>query len=473
MPLFPTQPLASWSEGRWHGSVPRFVRGFSIDSRTLQPGDLFVALTTEKRDGHEYIAAAADRGAAAALVRAVDTRVKLPQLRVEDSQAALQVIARRHRETFAGPVIGITGSCGKTSTKEILARLLGGKEVHRTPGNLNNRLGVPLSLLGIDPMVHHSAVIEAGAGAPDDIAILAGLIRPTSAIITGVGPAHLETLGTLDDVAREKASLGKAVPPSGLVLFPQACLAYPHFDHFLGQSVASASEGRPLVPRRRIHRAFYRVAPAESGNPRESRLWIRQAPAPYGLFTVPWMTAGMMENCVLAITMARWLGVSDDRIARRLGEWRPGMRRGELLRCGESQYYVDCYNANPQSMQDALEAFRRCFGDDQPRLYVLGCMAELGAQSDRFHEELGRSLPLREHDRAIVMGDEALALARGLRDAGAGNGQIRIAECAAEARGEVTGFHGSVFLKGSRIHQLETVLPEACIPFDQPESVAC
>jgi UDP-N-acetylmuramoyl-tripeptide--D-alanyl-D-alanine ligase len=213
MPTFAPQILAAWTGGRWTRLPEAPLTGFSADSRQLRPGQAFVALKTGRRDGHGFLAEAGRAGAVAALVAAAQADAALPQLVVPDPLTALQAIAREHRRSFAGPVIGISGSAGKTSTKDLLARLLGGERggVLATEGNLNNHLGVPLTLLRLDPRAHAFAVIEAGISAPGEMAALAAMIEPDAAVITLVAPAHLEALGGIEGVAREKALLPAAV----------------------------------------------------------------------------------------------------------------------------------------------------------------------------------------------------------------------------------------------------------------------
>src|SRR5471032_1278003 len=180
MPTFAPAQLASWTGGRWTTPPGAPLTGFAIDSRAVRAGEIFVALKTEKRDGHEFLAAAQAAGAGAALVATPNPSLKLPQLVVRDPLAAFQAIAREHRRAFRGKVVGISGSAGKTSTKELLTLVLGGAAsgVLATEGNLNNHLGVPLTLTRLDPAAHKFAVVEAGVSAPGEMPPLAAMIRP-------------------------------------------------------------------------------------------------------------------------------------------------------------------------------------------------------------------------------------------------------------------------------------------------------
>ena len=154
MPNFKPDKLRAWTSGEWKSGVPSTISGFSCDTRTLQPGELFIAIKTENRDGHDFLVKAKNAGASGALVARFSPNLPLPQLLVKDSLDALHRMAAHHRQEFHGPVIGVTGSCGKTSTKELLALLLGDNQVHRNRENYNNHLGVPLTLLEIDPQNH-------------------------------------------------------------------------------------------------------------------------------------------------------------------------------------------------------------------------------------------------------------------------------------------------------------------------------
>ena len=213
MPEFPPSLLAAWTGGRWTAQPVSSLSGFTIDTRQLRSGQVFVALKTGKRDGHDFLATAEMSGASAAIVSTPAEGLRLPQLVVADPLKAFHAIAREHRRLFKGPVIGISGSAGKTSTKNLLALLLGGAEagVLATEGNLNNHLGVPLTLTRLDPSAHHFAVVEAGISAPREMAPLAAMIEPDIAIVTLVAPAHTAELGGLGGVAAEKAVLPAAV----------------------------------------------------------------------------------------------------------------------------------------------------------------------------------------------------------------------------------------------------------------------
>lgn len=452
---YSAQELQDWSCGRWTRQPSAPVRGFAFDSRTIKEGELFICLTSERRDGHDFIPAAAAAGAAGALVRAPRADVGLPQLVVEDPLRALAAMAAAHRRRFAGPVIGITGSCGKTSTKDLLSLLLGGPlDVHATQGNFNNLIGVPITLLGLDPTVHRAAVIEAGINQPGEMAALAAMIQPTHSVVTLLAPAHLEQLGDLRGVAREKGELVKVVPHSGAVVAPASCLLYEPFHELAAPLFTAAEEGDESVSGASVR---FRVEQQTS----KTVLHIRRDDIRQ-IYTLRKVSAGMAANAVLAIEMATLLGVSDPEIQDRLMTWKPGQYRGEVVECGPTRFYVDCYNANPAAMEDSLALFQDLAADAERRLYVLGCMAELGTESVHFHRDLGRRVKLGAGDRMFITGgDEVEALREGLLAAGNQPEQIRTFSNIGEIAGEVAGFDGFVFIKGSRAYGLESLLARA------------
>ena len=459
MPAFTAEQLARWTGGRWHGDPRAPLTGFHFDSRLLAPGEVFVALRTPVRDGHAFIGAAAAAGAGAALVREADPAVILPQLVVADPLAAWHIIAREHRRTFPGPVIGISGSAGKTSTKDLLALLLGGAAsgVAATEGNLNNHLGVPLTLTRLDPSRHRCAIIEAGINAPGDMDPLAAMIEPDLAIITMIGAAHIEALGGLEGVAREKSRLPAATRPPGFALFTLETAAFGPFAALGGRKLVleRADVVRPAEPP--PDRAYFAVT--QRGG--ETALAIAIGPPPPLAFTMPRVSDGMARNAALAICAAWRLGVPRDALQARLSAWRPGAMRGEVRRSGERLLYVDCYNANPDSMADALAAFQSVAPAGEARLYLLGGMEELGPEAPRHHRALGRSLVLRRSDRVLVVGPFAAEVVAGLREAGAASGQMEEIREAAAAGPVLAAWRGAVFVKGSRRHRMEAALAAA------------
>jgi UDP-N-acetylmuramoyl-tripeptide--D-alanyl-D-alanine ligase len=449
MPTFAHDKLAAWTGGRWTRSPGAVLTGFTQDTRALGAGQVFVALKTERRDGHDFLGEAQAKGAAAALVGRTITGTSLPQLVVTDPLAAFQRIAREHRREFHGPLIGVSGSAGKTSTKDLLQLLLGGlPRVYATEGNLNNHIGVPLTLTRLDPAVHAAAVVEAGVNMPGEMTGLAEMIEPDHSVITLVGPAHLERLGTVETVAFEKSRLPAANREGGLAVFPVGCWQFEPFRVLANPLVlVPANEDMVKVAARTIRFTVLH-------RPERTEVTLE----PKRTFVLCRVSGGMAQNAALALALASELGVTDAELQTRLGGWQPSKWRGELLRVGDALVYCDFYNANPASMQDAIAAFASLVRPELPRLYVLGCMEELGPGSVDYHRQLGRSLVLRPGDFLFVLGAQAAAVRQGLLENGNDAAQIAVIEDVAPVRERLAGFKGAAFLKASRRYQLETVL---------------
>ena len=449
MPTFAADKMAAWTGGRWTRPPGGAVTGFSQDTRQLATGQVFVALKTGKRDGLDFLPEAKTRGATAALVSRESKTVTLPQLIVADPLRALQRIAREHRREFHGTVVGVSGSVGKTSTKDLLGLLLGGAStVLATEGNLNNHLGVPLTLTRLDPAIHLAAVIEAGISGPGEMQPLADMIEPEHSLITLVAPAHLEKLGSLDGVALEKSHLPAANRPGGQAVFPASCWAFEPFRALANplvlvpESEAMTKAGGRTMKFNVLHRPD-RTEVTLAGKRR---------------FVLRRVSNGMAQNAALALALGGELGVQDTVLQARLADWSPSKWRGELRAFGDATVYCDFYNANPAAMTDAIDAFNSAVPADLPRLYVLGCMEELGHASVLYHRQLGRLLHLRRGDFLFALGDQAAALREGLLENGNDPAQVAVIAGLAPVRERLAGFKGAVFLKGSRRYQLETVL---------------
>ncbi len=473
MPTFGPKKISQWANSRWKGRVVRPITGFSIDTRNLQPGEIFVALKTSRRDGHDFLVHATQRGASGAIVSQVNPNIGLPQLPVDDPLDALQSIAASWRQEFDGPVIGITGSVGKTSTKDLLALLLGEEGVHRTEENFNNQIGVPLSLLAIFPDRHRCAVVEAGANAPGELETLAKIIDATASLITGVAPTHLEGFGSVEQIAREKAFLGCYTRPDGSVIFPHYCTQFSSFNNFPATSIILTPENTAGPINLPASQVVYWTEKRGSTPAGGCRLTLRQSPQGEKRFELPPVSPGMVCNAALAIVMAGRMGVTDTEIQERLDRWQPASLRGEFIQYGKTLFYVDCYNASPVSMVDAFASFELNTSPELPRLYILGCMAELGAQSPELHREVGEQLKLRPGDKALICGEDASSLRQGLLDAGNLEEQLTVLESPEDARSELASFEGSVLLKGSRIYRLENLLPGTELDLEVENKKAC
>jgi len=462
-PLMDLDEIARGAGGEASGARVA-VSGVTTDSRAVLAGDLFVALVGERFDGHDYVAQALERGAAAALVsRAV--AVGVPQVLVADTRLALGRLAAHWRARFSLPVAALTGSNGKTTVKDMVAAILathcgGGETVLATEGNLNNFLGVPLTLVRLESGVTRHAVVEAGINMPGEMRGLATMIQPDHALVTLVAPAHLERLGSVETVAHEKSELLRWLPAGGLAVVPWAAWEYPCFRHCGAAAcvaVPAGIEPAPSAERTRFvvftvqHAAAHTEVALHAGGPAR-RFRLRR------------VSDGMAQNAVLALLLASALGVSDEQMQRRLEGWEPARLRGELRECDGRPLYLDCYNANPASMADALAVFQQLAPANLPRLYLLGGMEELGAAAADYHRRLGAGLRLRECDRVAVLGPFAAAVEEGLLAAGNARSQVTVAASLEEVRGPLAEFRGAVFVKGSRRFQLESLFSVPSVP---------
>lgn len=445
MPIFSSSELATWTQGRWT-AAPTSVRGFSIDTRTLFQGEVFVALRTARRDGHQYLPEARQRGATGAMVAEVQADA-LPQLVVDDPAVALRRLALAWRQRFTGPVVGVTGSVGKTSTKELLGAMLGSAALV-TEANLNNLLGVPLTLLRLDSQIHRFAVVEAGMSLPGELALSAAVIEPNLTIITAVESVHLEGVGSLEGVAHEKVQLIKALAPQGRAIIPASLLKWPEFAAEAGRTIAVHFDGEALpavVPAKLIQAAIVRNVEGHQS------LSVNGVLYPCGE-----LSQGLMRNAALALVAALELGISQEHLAQVLATWMPPMGRGSIHRIGKTTYYVDCYNASPASLLDSAACFDRLSRPDpRPRLFLLGGMAELGKLSCHLHHECGVRLPVRAGDLVIGFGGDAAAYLPGLPQ----GVQSHMAASIEQVQADLLAHRGFIFVKGSRSHALEQALP--------------
>ncbi len=399
-PRFTAEELQTATGGRWIGAPPAPVEGVSTDTRGIAPGNLFVALRGERFDGHEFLADAARAGAVAAavaegwlssqpspLARAKSRDAStLPLLAVPDTLAALGAIARHHRRRFRIPIVGVTGSNGKTTTREMIAAILAIRgEVLRTEGNLNNEVGVPLTLLGLDE-THWAAVIEMGTNHPGEIARMAAIAEPWIGVVTNAEAAHLEGLLSVEGVADAKAELYQGVHPGGLV-------------------VANADDARMLE---RAQASGRRLLTFAAGRGRRGDVVVIEilSRAPEGLrfvlgignreveVSIPLVGAHNAVNAAAAACVGVAMGCTDREIAQGLAAARPPGRRLRLERLPSGVQLVDdCYNANPLSMSAALSTLADLAAKTPGArpVAVLGDMLELGAFEGEAHRDLGSS----------------------------------------------------------------------------------
>jgi UDP-N-acetylmuramoyl-tripeptide--D-alanyl-D-alanine ligase len=462
------QTIADFSGGILrHGGPAALVGAIGADSRTLAPGELFLALRGEKFDGHAYLLDIATRGAIGAIV-ARDYKVpeNLPPdfalIETEDTLLAYQQIAARYRRTLPMKVIGITGSNGKTSTKDFTAAVLGRKfRVLKTEGNFNNHIGVPRMLLRAS-RADEIAVLEMGMNHPGEIAPLAAMAAPQAAIITNIGTAHIEFMKTREAIALEKGALAEAIGADGFVILPAA-------DDF-SKAIAARTRARVVT------------VGLDAGDIRAENLSQDLDGSRFDLVAdgerlsaaLPVPSRHMVVNALLAVAAGRVCGLSLAECAAGLADVQltKGRLERKILRSG-LQVLDDSYNANPDSMAAALETLAHIPTQGR-RIAVLGKMGELGEASESGHRRVGEVAARVGIDQLIGVGPEAAIITRSARDAGLKDSSVVASvEQAAGLLATQARPGDLILIKGSRSAGMErviTVLDQ--LPMEAPESPA-
>ncbi|MEW6325804.1 MAG: UDP-N-acetylmuramoyl-tripeptide--D-alanyl-D-alanine ligase, partial [Nitrospirota bacterium] len=375
------------------GSAEAWVSALSTDSRVLEAGDYFLALKGERFDGHGFAQEALAKGAGGVIVERNAGRRLLastpptasrPVLGVEDPLAALQALAAAHRRRFHLPMIGITGSNGKTTTKEMTAAILScRRRVLKTHGNLNSQIGLPLVVLRL-AAEHAVAVLELGISRHGELTRLCRMAQPTIGVITNIGPAHTEFLGDLDGVRRAKAELLEALPADGVALLNRDDEAYDWLRRRCRCRSVSFGLSAAADVRAVVHEAG---SPSSDGAPRQ--VLTLQWPGGRAEATTPAVGLHNACNAAAAAAAALQVGAGPDEIAAGLGAVElPAMRSEWRSLPGGARVLLDAYNANPLSVRRALETAARLAGRGRV-VAVLGDMLELGPAARRWHEEMG------------------------------------------------------------------------------------
>ena len=419
------------------------------DTRSLQPGDLFVALKGERFDAHDFLAQARASGAVAALAERSFDAAGLPGLQVADTQAALTALARGWRQQFHLPLIAVTGSNGKTTVTQMIATILRAwlaDGAFATTGNLNNHIGVPLTLLRLrqdETACHRAGVVELGMNHPGEIAELAAVTAPTVALVNNAQREHQEFMASVEAVAFENGAVISALGPTGVAVFPADEEHAPIWHNLAGR--------RPML-------TFALSGPADVTCHAEwtQDRWAVLLQTPAGAVTVQLQVAGWhnVKNALAASACALAAGCPLEAIARGLESFAPVKGRSQVKRLaregGVATLIDDTYNANPDSVRAAIEVLAALPG---PRWLVLGDMGEVGDQGQEFHREVGALAAARGIDALWTLGSASA-------HAAAAFGAARHFDTMAvliDALPQAPAFN-AVVVKGSRFMKMEQVV---------------
>lgn len=406
--------IADVTKGSLLSGNPTFSpRSISTDTRTMAPGDVFLALKGERFDGHDFTAQALEKGASGLIVSRIgpkELELALSKgagvVKVRDTLWALGELAKKWRELHPVCAIGITGSNGKTTTKEMVAQVLSiGRKVLKNEGNLNNLIGLPLTLLKLDQS-HEVAVLELGTSEPGEIARLCEILRPQLGLITQIAPAHLEKLGSLEGIAREKGELFRSLSHDDVAIvnsddphvmaLSRECKAQIVTYGFEGEATIKGERLRPFSQR---GASFTLVLPGE-----KVRVRLKGQGMP-------------ILRCALAASAACWaMGAKAEEISKGLESFKPQWGRLNIMELANGVTLIDdSYNANPSSMSSALEIL--CKGGRGRKVAILGEMKELGSMALAAHRELGREAARKGVDLLVAIGPWSGEVARGAMEA--------------------------------------------------------
>jgi UDP-N-acetylmuramoyl-tripeptide--D-alanyl-D-alanine ligase len=430
------------------GTDARFS-SVSTDSRSIQAGALFVALRGERFDGHDYVGAARECGAAAAMVERVAgvsaQAAGMPLLVVGDAKLALGALARHWRQRFRIPVVAVVGSNGKTTVKEMVAAALrehfGPDRVLATIGNLNNDIGLPLTVLRLREG-HRAAVLEIGMNHPGETGYLAGLAQPTIAVINNAQREHQEFMRSVAEVAAEHGALLRALPADGVAVLNRDDGHYGYWREIAGTRPVrdfGTSAAAAVTAGYALHPAGADLELRANGDRATA---VLQAP---GLHSV--------RNALAAVAAALAAGATLAEATRGLAAFRPVKGRLQL-KAGRNGVALidDTYNANPDSVRAAIDVLA---GSERPRVLILGDMGEVGAQGAAFHEEVGRYARECGVDRLLAVGQLARTAARAF---GAGGEHFDSIEALIARAQGLAALKGTMLVKGSRFMRMERVV---------------
>jgi UDP-N-acetylmuramoyl-tripeptide--D-alanyl-D-alanine ligase len=432
---------------------PVIAHGYSIDSRTMRPGDLFFAVKGERFDGHDFVESALAQGAAGAVIRKDQlVRYSNPSalLVVDDTLIALQTLATAVRKLWGKTAIGITGSMGKTTTKEAVSHLLSVKyRVHRSKGNFNNHFGLPLGLLSLEPE-YDLAVVEMGMSHAGEIAALAKIAQPNQAVVTNVGPVHLEFFDTIAGIARAKYELVESLPATGTAFLNAD-------DEYVSQFGRNFKGKVVLFGLKSV--ADIRAQTIEMVGTEGTRFDLMCQGVRQPVHS-PLLGQHNVYNLLAAAAVAVEHGITPSEIAEALPSLAPTDKRGQVVQVGNIPVLYDCYNSSPRALMAAIDTLAAM--PAQRRIVVAGEMLELGGTAEQLHRESGRHAAEQKIDFLLGVRGFAKPMVEAASAAGVKAEFVATPEQAGDWLARETREGDVVLLKASRGVKLEKALETWC-----------
>jgi UDP-N-acetylmuramoyl-tripeptide--D-alanyl-D-alanine ligase len=468
MPLFTVEEVLEITSGRLLSGISfrqlkSGVRRLSTDSRDIRAGDLFVALKGERYDGRTFVGDAVKRGALGAILQGNGWTGELPAGRSSKAAAAIMVgvpdpliayqqLAAHHRSRFRIPLVAVTGSNGKTTTKEMVARVLAERgSVLKTEGNLNNRIGVPQTLLGL-ARAHKAAVIEMGVDQKGQTARLCEIARPTIGLITNIGPDHLQFFGSMEGSAQAKGELLEYLPADGAIVL--------NADDAYYEYLASRAQCR-IVSFGLSESAQVRATDVQA-DARRGQTFTLQLPGETRATKVMLPAHGLhnLSNALAAAAVGHAQGLSGATIAKGLARFKPAAMRSQVVTARGIRIINDAYNANPASMKAAIALLAEMANGGRT-IAVLGDMLELGAEEQAMHQDVGTYVATHGISVLVACGGLSRHIAQGARAAGIAAARVHeVADSAAAAAAarRLARAGDVVLVKGSRGMKMEKVV---------------
>ncbi|MHC4213832.1 MAG: UDP-N-acetylmuramoyl-tripeptide--D-alanyl-D-alanine ligase [Planctomycetota bacterium] len=460
---FPVKDLAQIISAPCEGDTQASFLKVNTDSRTVQPGDCFFAICGENFDGHDYVADALKKGAACAVVNQ-NYQQKAPcLLKVKDTIEALGKFAAEYRRRMPFKVVAITGSAGKTTTRQITHHVLSSRfKTTQSQKNFNNQIGLPLTLLEANPE-DEIVVAEIGADRPGEIEYLTKIAQPDIAVVTNVHPAHLAGFGSIETIAREKVSIAQGLGEKGTLIINGDSKALEY--SLVAEKLSLKSLEQTGPPNIKI----IKFGCSNQNDIRIENIVCTSNAATFEIngskVNLPLPGRGNVENTAAAWVICKCMGLAIDDFATELQSLKSVPMRAELLQIGTLKVLNDCYNANPASMKNALEILadiaRTDKASDHRMVFFCGDMADLGTQTQKLHEQLGQEIANSKISLLIAIGDSATITSNAARDNARHKLETKCfqnASSACQKLEKLVKDYDIVLIKGSRISQLEQIV---------------